>query len=231
MSVRERLEGNRPYEKCRRSGPSVLSDSELLAVILRTGTRSKDVITLAEEVLLHLGHKPPLQGLFHASESELCKVKGIGSTKALQLICVAELARRMASEGMSEKIRLNRPDLIANHYYERLRHERREMVILLCLDSKNQLLKETVLSIGTVNSSLLSPRELFLEALRHGAVSVILLHNHPSGDPDPSNEDLVVTKRIMELGRELQIPLLDHIIIGDKRYISLKQKGYMEKSV
>lgn len=217
----------RPYEKCLRYGAGVLSDAELLAVILRTGAVGTDSVTLAEQIL-HLtpGHSG-LASLYRLSVDELCRLRGVGRVKAIQVQCIGELSRRISKSMAAEGISMNHPDTIARYYMEDMRHLTQEHLVLLLLNSKTRLIRDVVLFKGTVNSSILSPREVLIEALRSDAVYMILLHNHPSGDPEPSKEDIGITKRIREAGAIIGIQLIDHIIIGDNQYISLKERGIL----
>lgn len=218
----------RPYEKFQRFGAESLTESELLAIILRTGTREEDAETLAAHILdMASGGKQGLLGLHQISVEQLLKIKGIGRVKAIQIKCVMEFCTRVARTRAYEGLSFDKSGSVAAYYMETLRHRSRECVLLLLLDAKGHLLKETELSKGTVKVSLLSPREVFLEALRASAVHILLLHNHPSGDPTPSKEDLAVTENIAKLGRLLDILLLDHIIIGDNTYVSFKEQGYL----
>lgn len=218
----------RPYEKFMQFGAEYLTESELLAVILRTGSKEADAEKLAEQILEIASYgKNGLLGLHKISMERLLQIKGVGRVKAIQIKCVLELCTRLAKATAEEHLTFNRSGSVAAYYMEPLRHRNKECVLLLMLDTKGHLLKETELSKGTVKSSLLSPREVFVEALRSAAVNIILLHNHPSGDPTPSKEDLSVTAAIAEMGKKLDIPLIDHIIIGDNRYISFKEQGYL----
>lgn len=218
----------RPYEKFMKFGAEYLTESELLAVILRTGSKDTDVESLAEQILDIASYgRQGLLGLHRISMERLLQIKGIGKVKAIQIKCVLELCTRMAKAKAEESLTFNRSGSVAAYYMESLRHRNKECVLLLMLDTKGRLIKETELSKGTVKSSLLSPREVFVEALQASAVHIILLHNHPSGDPTPSKEDLDVTATIAEMGQKLDIPLIDHIIIGDNRYISFKEQGYL----
>ena len=195
-----------------------MSEAELLAIIIRTGTKEKNSLQIGEEILSLRGEG--ILGLCNLTLGELRNVDGIGEVKAVKLKCIAELSRRIWICHTREKLDFSRPATVAAYYMETLRHASKEQVVLLSLNSKCELVKETVLSIGTVNASLVSPRELFLQALEDHAVTVILLHNHPSGDPTPSKDDYELTKRLRKAGELLQIPLLDHIIIGDQCYTS-----------
>ena len=218
-------EQDRPYEKCLAAGPSVLSDSELLAVIIRTGTRGMSSVELAQKILSLSKNQNGLAGICHLTRQELTKLPGIGEVKAIQILCIAELSKRIATYQAKERIHFRDPATIAGYYMEQLRHAEQEQMICMMLYTKNHLLGEELLSIGTVNASIVSPREIFLSALSYHAVHIILVHNHPSGDPSPSQADLDFTKRINYAGELLDVQLLDHIIIGDQTYVSLKEMG------
>ena len=217
-----------PYEKFLKFGPESLSEVELLAVILRTGTKNCSAVSLAEKILsLSKGKQKGLNALHHISLSELMEIPGIGEVKAVKIKCIGELSKRMARERAEDELRFDLPSTVASYFMEELRHEEKEMILLLSLDSRLHLIEKYVLSIGTVNASLLSPREVFVRALKCQASSVILLHNPPSGDATPSREDLLVTGKIKETGELVEIPLIDHIIIGDGCYTSLKEKNLL----
>ena len=212
----------RPYERCLKEGPEALNDAELLAVVLRTGSMGENSLQLAQRLLSMTG----LAELTSMAVPELSAVKGIGKVKAIQLQCAGELGRR-AVRNQSEAVCFDTPQAIGDHYLPRFSGSRQEEVLLLNLNTKNRLIRELVLSRGTVCQTLLSPREVFLEALRYNAVKIILLHNHPSGDPTPSLEDIEITHMIEEAGKLLAVPLADHIIIGGSSFISLKEMGYI----
>ncbi|MCI8949463.1 MAG: DNA repair protein RadC [Lachnospiraceae bacterium] len=216
----------RPYERCLKMGPEHLTDSELLAVIIRTGSTEETSLELAQKILALNYPNTGILGLLHLSLAEFMKVKGIGKVKAIQLLCVGELSRRIWRQAAKAKQPiLKDPPEIANYCMEDMRHLEQEQVRVLFFDTKQHLLQDTVLSKGTVNASAISPREIFIEALRCGAVALILVHNHPSGDPTPSRNDELLTRRVLESGQVLGILLLDHIIIGDTTYISLRERG------
>ena len=215
---------DRPYEKCYFKGPEALSEAELLAVIIRSGTKGETSLDLAREILSLSGG---LLGLIHFQAPQLTSIKGIGPVKAVQLLCIAELSKRIARSSFPENVIFHSPQVIADYYMERLRHMEQEIMLLCALNTKNKLLKDIMVFKGSVRESLIMPREIFLEALKYQAVSVVLLHNHPSGDPTPSRADISVTRRLRECGEILGIPLLDHIIIGDNQYISLKEQGIL----
>lgn len=218
----------RPYEKCLKNGPSALSDAELLAVILRAGTRGVTSIEMAREILGRSKVKSDLLGLHYLTVPELCQIRGVGMVKAVQIQCITELSRRMAKASAGEGRTFTNAHAIADYYMEDFRHLEQERVLLLMFDTKGALLHEQVISIGTVNQSCVSPREIFLKALEYHAVYVILMHNHPSGDVTPSPEDHMLTKRVWEAGNLLGIELMDHIIIGNQCYLSFREQGIMK---
>ena len=217
----------RPYERCERFGASNLTDSELLAVLLRTGTRGENALQLADKILHPVFSQKGVLNLHQWTYEQLMQIKGIGKVKAIQILCLAELSRRLAKATAQEGLNFSNPASIARYYMEDLRHEKQEHMKLLMLNSKAKLLGETNISKGTVNASLITPRELFIEALQKNAVSIIILHNHPSGDPTPSREDMLTTKRILDAGALIGIDLLDHIIIGNNCYMSFREEGML----
>ncbi len=227
ITMREMPVSERPYEKCERYGAECLSDSELLAVILRTGSSGECSTSLAKRLLLSLPGKC-ISGLFQSSMEQLQEIKGIGRVKAIQLLCLAEITKRMLRNHTAQEVLVcEEPCRIAAYYMPSMRFLETEQVRLLVLNGRNAVVSDKVISNGSFNSAFASPREVYYYALKHKAVSVILLHNHPSGDPSPSREDLVLTRRIVQAGELIGIPLLDHIVIGDNRYVSLKESGYL----
>lgn len=216
-----------PYEKCVAYGPEVLTDAELIACILRSGTKEYTSVALAEYLLKLRKGKEGLRGLCSLTYEELTSVSGIGRVKAIQIQCIFELAKRMSKSEAAKSLKFDEPESIANYYMEDFRHKEQEHLLLLLLDNRSNLLGEKLLFTGTVNASLVSPREIYLEALRYHAVGIILLHNHPSGDPTPSDADRRVTRKIKDAGNLLDVPLLDHIVLGDKRYVSFREEGYL----
>ncbi len=221
-------EAERPYEKTMKYGPSALSDAELLAVIIRSGTNNTSAIDLASRILAE-GTPEGLKGLIHYSLPELKEIPGIGDKKAVQLMCIAELSKRISRASIAgDPPVFDHPKKVADLYMEEMRDREQENLMLLILNTKNALIKECIISIGTVNASIITPRELYIEALRYRGVGIILLHNHPSGDPTPSREDCLLTIRISEAGKVIGIPLLDHIVIGDNCYVSLREQGIFE---
>lgn len=224
MTIKDLPNEVRPYERCMKHGPGCLNDAELLAVILRTGSVGESSTSLAARILREKGG---LVGLFRVSAAELQNMKGIGKVKAIQIQCMAELSRRMAASIREKKVDMREPASVADYYMEDMRHRDQEVLKLIMLDTKSRLICDRDISKGTVNASLVSPREIFVEALRNGAVFIILMHNHPSGDPTPSPEDIAVTRRVSQAGAMLGIALVDHIVIGDRSYVSLKERGML----
>ena len=222
----------RPYEKSMRYGVSTLSDAELLAVILRTGSKGINALELSRKILDAGAPRNGLLGLYHMTIGlcnvgihELMKIKGIGKVKAIQIQAIVELAKRLSKGSISERKSFSNPKLIANYYMQDMMHLEVEKVLLVMLDNKCKLICDMIVSQGTVNSSVISPREIIIEALKHRAVFIVIIHNHPSGDPTPSNDDYNFTDRLKRAAEIVDIPLLDHIIIGNNQYISLKETG------
>ena len=226
-TIKEMYAEERPYEKCEQFGAGNLTNVELLAVLLRTGTRGENSIQLAEKILHPVFAQEGILNIHQWSMEQLMQVKGIGKVKAIQILCLSELAKRLAKASAHTGLNFSTPSSIAQYYMEDMRHLKQESMKLLLLNTKVKLIGETNISKGTVNASLISPRELFVEALQKNAVSIILLHNHPSGDPTPSKEDILITRRIRDAGELIGIELLDHIIIGNNCFTSLKEKGFI----
>lgn len=222
---------NLPYEKFISYGSRSLTDSELLAILLRTGTRGISVRELAEIVLAKAArYGNGLLGLYHIPLQKLQRIDGIGRVKAIQLKAIAELCTRMAQAKAKGNLSFHSPESIADYYMERFRHENVEYIMLLLFDSGLHLIEESILSKGTVNASLVSPREVFIHALQARAAGIMLLHNHPGGNPIPSENDIRVTERIEQIGILADIPLYDHIIIGDNKYFSFKESKLMAQT-
>ena len=219
----------RPVERALERGAASLSDEELLAVLLGSGPAGETVVELAQRLLALGGAEGPA-GLCRITREELLAVRGIGSVKAAKVLCCVELSKRIAGSSVSSSVLLDCPEKVTARYMESMRHLEVEHVLMLLLDSRGMLISEETIAVGTVNGALASPREIFRAALRKRAVSVILLHNHPSGDPTPSREDLEFTRRVQACGAMLGIPLSDHIIIGDRLAVSFCREGILGKS-
>jgi DNA repair protein RadC len=221
-----------PREKFDRLGPENLSESDLLALILRTGTAGTNVVELAETILIQYGS---LSALSQASAAELQEIRGIGKEKAKILKAALEIGRRLVQENIGERPRIASPEEAAAVLRERARSLDREVFWVLLLDTKNRLMAPPAeVSKGTLSSSLVHPREIFKPAIQHSAANVILAHNHPSGDPSPSANDIRITKKLIEAGKTMEIKVLDHLIIGRKTldgtndFLSLRESGLAE---
>ncbi len=224
-TMKERPVTERPYERCKELGEQSLTDAELLSVIMRSGTPGRSALELAHDILHLCGQD--LESIYHLSIQDFMQIQGIGEVKAIQIKAIGELSKRIVKRRAREDIDFRSPQTVADYYMETLRHEEQELLICMMLDTKNRILGEAEIFRGTVNASLVSPREVFLEALRYRAVNLILVHNHPSGDPQPSQEDMTVTSRIAEAGELLSIHLLDHIIIGNHQYVSFCERNLL----
>ena len=210
----------RPYEKFEMFGEKVLSNSELLAIILKTGTKNQTALELAQNILIE---KENLRSLQNISLNDLKKVKGIGRVKAIQIKAVCEIAKRMARP-LNYKYCINEPKDVANLLMDEVRYERREIVKILILNTKNILQKNTDIAIGNISSSNIQIRQVFEEIIKTGMEKFILVHNHPSGNSNPSTNDIEFTKKLKEASEIMGIQFLDHIIIGDGEYTSIFSK-------
>jgi len=215
-------EKERPRERLLQHGPQPLAEAELLGILLGKGTRKKTAIDLARELLDRYQSLPKL---FSRSPAELMKIKGIGSAKAATLSAAFELVRRIQSQKDSSKLSFKRSADVANHYLPLMRDLRREVFKVILLNRANRLIKDVTISEGTLEASIVHPRDVFREALLEPASGIILIHNHPSGNPSPSEEDLRITKQLIEAGRLLGIKVYDHIILAGESYRSLADEG------
>lgn len=214
----------RPRERLIKCGAEALSSAELLAIIFGSGTRAAPVLQLSQALLAHFGD---LQKLSEASLAELCQVKGIGPGKALQLKAAINLGVRAARQTSSQKYRIDHP-LHAYHLVkERLEKETREICLVILQDHKGFVVGQHIVALGALADASFHPREIFYPAIRHCAASIILVHNHPSGDPTPSEEDIVTTKALIAASKIVAIPLNDHLVIGKQSFISLRQAGLL----
>lgn len=224
LMMKELPADERPREKLLANGPEAMSNGELIAILLRTGTRKDSALRLAERLLVKHGGIGGIGGL---SPREISKIKGIGAAKSVAVAAAMELGKRMSLLVGTQRFIIHSPQDVADLMMPRLRYETKEKFIAVLLSTKNHVLATPVVSVGTLNSSVVHPRELFREAINYNAASVILVHNHPSGDPSPSQEDLVLTRKMNEAGCLLDISVVDHVIIGDGKYVSLKEKGIL----
>ena len=223
-SLRNVPHEERPRERMMRYGAEALSHAELLAILLRPGTKDQSAVHLAGAVLKQCGS---LRGLMDMSVEELTAISGIGPAKALQLRAGIELGRRITKSKLGETITVRRPKDAAEYVMEELRYLKKEHFVCLFLNTKNHIIARETLSMGTLNASLVHPREVFRAAIKYSSASIICAHNHPSGDPAPSPEDISLTKRLVEAGQLVGIEVLDHLIIGDGRFVSLKEQGHL----
>ena len=214
----------RPREKLLQHGPHYLTEAELLGILLGKGTRKKTAIDLGRELLERFGSLPKL---FSRSPVELTSVKGIGSAKAALLSAAFELVRRIQSQGGRDQSVLKRSSDVASRYLPLMRDFRKEIFQVLLLTRANRLIREVRISEGTLDASIVHPREVFREAILESAAGVILIHNHPSGNPTPSEDDLKITKQLVEAGRLLGIRVYDHIILAGEDYRSLADEGLL----
>lgn len=224
-TIKELPLSERPYERLETHGAHVLSNTELLAIIIRNGTKKLKAIDVASSVL-NSGNEG-LLSLHKQTIEELKCIDGIGRIKAIQLKALAELSVRMSKMPIDKKIKVTSPSVVAAHFMEQMRHLGQEQLIVVLLDIKNNIINHQIISKGTVESSIINPREILVYCLKHQCVNFILLHNHPSGDPTPSKEDILVTERIYTAGKLIGIHMLDHLVIGDRVYISLKEEGHL----
>ncbi|XKG24208.1 DNA repair protein RadC [Ureibacillus chungkukjangi] len=215
---------DRPRERLIRQGAQSLSNQELIAILLRTGSKQESVLTLANRVLTYF---EKLHELKHATIEEIMSIKGIGEAKAVQLLAAVELGRRLSQKQVDDRFTIRSPQDAATYLMPEMSSLQQEHFVVLFLNVKNQVMHKQTIFIGSLNSSIVHPREIFREAVKRSAASIICSHNHPSGNATPSPEDIEVTKRLQEAGYIIGIELIDHVIIGDHQFISLKEKGYM----
>ncbi|NPV43202.1 MAG: DNA repair protein RadC [Firmicutes bacterium] len=225
LTIKDLPEGERPRERLLKYGAENLTDAELLAIIIRTGSRSETAVKLSQRLLLGEKGVNGLRFLVEASIEELGKIKGIGLAKAAQIKAAIEIGKRLASLSQSERPVIKCPEDVRNLLMEEMRYLDKEYFKTILLNIKNQVIHVEDVSVGSLNSSIVHPREIFKIAIRRSSAALILVHNHPSGDPTPSGEDVEITRRLVESGKLLGIDVLDHVIIGDGRYTSLKEKG------
>lgn len=217
LTIKEIPEEERPREKYKHNGFERLTDADLLAILLRTGSKEMSVKELAIHILKENGS---LNRLKETSLESLSKIKGIGEVKAITILTALELGNRLRKTTDKKTIKIKEAEDLYNLFKEELQNQTQEHLIAIFLNSKNYIIDYKTIFIGSANQSVAHPREIFKEALKNATVKLMLIHNHPSGDPTPSKEDVIFTKRMIEGGKILQIPLLDHIIIGNDKYYS-----------
>ena len=223
VRIKDLPEDERPLERLYKYGPQILKTSELIAIIIRTGTGNATAVQVGEQLLQK--YDGNLKRLASDNEVQIAEgIKGLGQVKAGQIMAAFELGRRMAAF-LEEKPQIGSPADVARIVMSSMRDLQKEVLYVLCLDTKNSVLKQRRIFEGSLNASIIHPREVFRFAIEEAAASIILVHNHPSGDPEPSKEDIHATKQLIEAGDLIQIPVLDHVIIGDGCYISMKEEG------
>jgi DNA repair protein RadC len=224
QSIKEWPEDDRPREKLIKFGAENLSSAELLAIILRTGTKGKSALDHAKTFISNYGGFREIE---KTSVSELREIKGVGLAKAAQIKAVFEIAKRYSAEKIEVGEQFQNSKQVFNHFHESMRSKKKEVFIAVLLDGKNRMIRDVQISEGSLTASIVHPREVFNPIIRDSAAGVILVHNHPSGDPMPSKEDKDITKRLKEVGELVGVKVLDHIIIGNGRYMSFADEGML----
>ena len=225
MIIRELPTEERPREKLISLGSSVVSNAELLAILIGTGTKYRSALDLAASLLA--AEEDGLGNLAGSTPEEICRISGMGIAKACRIIAAFELGRRLATRPLPGRVLITSPDSIADLFMEEMRYYRKEFFQVLLLNSKGEIISIEKSSVGDLSSTIVHPREIFSGAVRRSAAAVVFVHNHPSGNPEPSGEDQEVTLRLIEAGKILGIRVLDHIIIGDGIYVSFRQRNLM----
>jgi len=220
MKIKEMPKSSRPRERFLEKGPEALSDAELFAIILRTGHKSENVLEVANRLIVEYG----LDKLFECSIKELRKIKGIGQTKAIELLTIAEIQKRINQSKHPVK-KITCAQDVFDLFHERLKDEKQENFYVLMLDTKNNIIGEQLISKGILDASIIHPREIFRPAIKNSCSKIILVHNHPSGDSNPSQEDLEITEKLIKSGEEIGINVLDSVILGGDEYWNWKEKN------
>jgi len=228
VTVKEMPEKERPRERLARVGPQSLSTSELLAIILRTGVGGENVLTMSNRIL---GTFSGLAGLARASFAQLTAQRGLGPAKASQLMAAFELGRRLMAEAPEERYQIRSPSDASHILLPLIGHKEQEHFVVLYLDTRNRVVDQEILYKGSLNTSLVRTAEVFRGAVRRNSAALVVAHNHPSGDPHPSPEDIALTRRLVKAGKLLEVDVLDHLVIGQNRYVSLRERelGFEEE--
>nr|WP_029191197.1 DNA repair protein RadC [Ornithinibacillus scapharcae] len=224
LMIKDVPKEDRPRERLLSLGASHLSNQELIAILLGSGTKDESVMALANRVLMHF---EGLKLLKDATIEELTAIKGVGVAKGVLILSALEIGKRLSQYKPAERYVIRSPEDGADYLMEELRNLNQEHFVVIFLNTKNQIIHRQTIFIGSLNASIVHPREVYREAVKRSAASIIVAHNHPSGDPTPSQEDIHVTRRLAESGKMIGIELLDHLVIGDRKFVSLKEKGYL----
>ncbi|MCT8978240.1 DNA repair protein RadC [Clostridium sp. CX1] len=222
LKIMDLPEGERPRERLLRYGVEALSNAELLAVILRSGSKKENILNLSSRIIKENGG---LSGILNSTLEDFISLHGVGKVKAAQLMALVEISKRFKSYKNGDEYKISSPKDAADLVMEEMRSLKQEHLKVIMLNTKNVVIFTKDVSVGSLNSSIVHPREVFCDAIRKNSASIIICHNHPSGDPVPSNEDINITCRLKECGKLLGVDLLDHLIIGNGKYTSLKEKG------
>ena len=222
FTVRDLPKPERPRERLQKFGPEALSAQELLALVIGRGVPKKSVMSIAQELLAKFGN---IKAISQASIEELSEIKGIGLAKAAQIKACFELGRREELEPELRDFDIKNPEAVAKAIRSSIKDKAKEHFKLILLNPRNKIIGISTISIGTLNASLVHPREVFKDAIMHSAASVVLAHNHPSGDPEPSEDDIKITKKLVESGKILGIDVIDHIVVGKNSFLSFKERG------
>ena len=225
LLIKEMHDSDKPRERLMNYGPDKLTNQELLGIIINTGNREESSITVANRIIKDMKTIRELRGLTY---QELISVKGIGEAKAVTILAVIELAVRMHTHSLEEDIYIKSPDDVSDLLMEKMRYYQQEHFVVLYLSTKNMVIHQETMFKGSLNTSIVHPREVYKEAVKRSAAAIICVHNHPSGDPSPSREDIEVTRRLHECGEMIGVDFLDHIIIGSGKYISLKEMNFIK---
>jgi DNA repair protein RadC len=225
--IKEWPEDERPREKMLKQGVGSLTNAELLALIIRTGdsATNKSAIDLGRDIIARFGDN--LRELGSADLAEICTIKGMGPAKATGIKAAFTLASRFQSRKLEHLDRFTSPRQVFDYFHHEFRDSRKEYFLTLLLDGKNRIIRRVQVSEGSLNQSIVHPREVFIPAVKESAAAIILVHNHPTGDPAPSSEDIAITRRLREAGDIMGIKVLDHIIIGDGEFVSFVERGLL----
>lgn len=228
LTIKDLPEDERPRERLFKYGPQALKTSELLAIIIRVGTTQETAVQVAEKLLQK--YDGDLKRMASENEKQLSEgIKGLGDSKCAQIVAAFELGKRLSAFTGNERPQISSPSDVAQICMPQLRYLTNETLLVLSLDAKNYVTRQRRIFEGSLDISIVHPREIFKFALEESAASIIVIHNHPSGDPTPSKDDIKITKQLVEAGKIINIPVLDHVIIGDGKYISLKEQGVITK--